>query len=90
MDPDLQAAYERLEEAIKDVCKLQEVEGTLTDWTVVTASLRIEPDGWGFTTIDTLVPGGGGGGQSPVHRVMGLLDYALTRCRAAVVFDEQR
>ncbi|TXJ75426.1 hypothetical protein E2C11_23220 [Streptomyces lavendulae] len=29
-----------------------------------------------------------GGGNVPYHRLMGLLDYALTRCRAAVASDD--
>lgn len=77
--PDLKAAYERLAAAIEEVARLEDAEGVITEWVVVYATQRYDADGDGLTQIGTLVPGGGG--DLPYHRLMGLLDYALTRCR---------
>lgn len=80
----LKAAYQRLEEAVLDVGRLEGFEGVLTEWVVVTSTQRFEAGG--ITQIGTLVPEGHG--QVPYHRLMGLLDYALTRMRAEVARDE--
>ncbi|MFJ9657603.1 hypothetical protein ACIRPR_06495 [Streptomyces griseoflavus] len=84
--PEAKAAYQRLRDAIEEVARLEGTEGVLTEWVVVTAHQRYDEDGDGITQIATLVPEGGG--QTPYHRLMGLLDYALTRCRAEVARDD--
>ncbi|MFJ1993080.1 hypothetical protein [Streptomyces asiaticus] len=84
--PELKAAYQRLEDAITDVGRLEGAEGVLTEWMVVTSLQRYDADGDGLTQIATLVPEGGS--QVPYHRLMGLLDYALTRMRAEVARDD--
>lgn len=80
-EPELKAAYQRLANAIEEVARLEEAEGVITEWTVVYATQRYDEDGDGLTQIGTLVPGDG---NLPYHRLMGLLDYALTRCRAEI------
>ncbi|MGW7359453.1 hypothetical protein ACWGI0_23175 [Streptomyces sp. NPDC054802] len=82
MSPELKTAYERLEIALRDVCLLEEFEGVMTEWIVVAAYQRFDDDGDGLTQIGTIVPSGSG--QTPYHRLMGLLDYALTRMRAEI------
>lgn len=79
------AAYCRLDEALREVLAVEEYEGLLTDWVVVVACQRIEPDGQGVTQVGTVLPDGGN--SLPYHRMMGLLDYALTRCRSEICED---
>lgn len=87
MEPERKAAYARLEEAIREVNELGGGEGVLTEWLVVTATHSYDDDGDVLTQIGKLLPGGGG--QVPYHHMMGLLDYALTRCRAEVATGEE-
>ena len=86
-DPDLKAAYERLAHSIEEVARLEGAEGVLTEWVVVSATQRFDDDGVGVTQVGITLPDGGG--QVPYHRVMGLLDYALTRYRADVAEAER-
>lgn len=81
-DPQLKAAYRRLEEAIDEVSGHEVFEGVRTEWVMVVASQQFDDDGDGITQVGTLLPDGGG--QVPYHRTLGLLDYALTRMRAEV------
>jgi len=81
-DTDLKTAYQRLEEAITEVGRLEGYEGVITEWVIVTAVTRFDDNGNGITQVGTLLPEGGG--QVPYHRVMGLLDYSLTLCRADI------
>jgi hypothetical protein len=76
------AAYERLAQAIEEVARNEGTLGVLTEWVVVFAAQRFDDDGDGLTQVGITLPDGGG--QVPYHRVMGLLDYALTRYRAEV------
>lgn len=85
-NPDLKAAYQRLAAAVEEVARLEEAEGVLTEWVVVYATQRFDDDGDGLTQIGTILPDSGG--SVPYHRMMGLLDYALTRCRAEVARDD--
>ncbi|MER5715698.1 hypothetical protein [Streptomyces sp. NPDC002132] len=85
-DPDLKAAYERLTKSIDEVARLEGAEGVITEWVIVFAVQRFDSDGDGITQVGITLPDGGG--QVPYHRVMGLLDYALTRCRADVAEAE--
>jgi hypothetical protein len=73
---DLNAAYERLADAITDVAQLEGTQGVLTEWVVVTSHQRYDDDGEQLVQIGQWLPGGGD--AVPYHRVMGLLDYALT------------
>jgi hypothetical protein len=84
--PELKAAYQRLAEAIDETARLEGAEGVLTEWTVIFATQRYDEDGDGITQVGTILPDGG---NVPYHRLMGLLDYALTRCRAAVASDDE-
>jgi hypothetical protein len=86
MNAEKKAAYQRLADAIETVARLEEAEGVLTEWVIVYATQRYDEDGDGITQIGTILPDGGGG--VPYHRLMGLLDYALTRCRAEVARDD--
>jgi hypothetical protein len=81
-EADLKAAYQRLDEAIRDAAKLEGADGVHAEWIVVYACQNFDDDGDALTQIGTLVPDGGG--HAPHHRLMGLLDYALTRMRAEV------
>ncbi|MER6844797.1 DUF7213 family protein [Streptomyces platensis] len=85
--PELKAAYQRLEEAIDEVTRLEGFEGVLVEWVIVAAAQRYDDDGDGITQVGVLVPDGGG--HVPYHRTMGLLDYALTRQRAEVARDDE-
>ncbi|HMG62448.1 MAG TPA: hypothetical protein VK599_05825 [Streptosporangiaceae bacterium] len=76
------AVYQRLQDAIEACARIEGAEGVLTDWTAVYATQRYDDDGDALTQIGRLTPIVGGG--VPYHRVVGLLDYALTRCRAEV------
>lgn len=82
MNAETKAAYQRLADAINEVAHLEEAEGVLTEWAVIFAAQRYDQDGDGITQVGTILPEGGGG--IPYHRLMGLLDYTLTRCRAEV------
>lgn len=86
MSDERKAAYRRLEEAIHEVCRVEDFEGVPIEWVIVAAFQRYDEDGGGITQVGSLLPDGGG--QVPYHRVMGLLDYALTRCRAEVARDD--
>lgn len=80
-NPELKAAYQRLAEAIRDVSQLEGAEGIITEWVVVTAHQSFDDDGDPTVQIGQWMPDGG---EVPYHRVMGLLDYALTMRRAAI------
>ncbi|MFD6490685.1 hypothetical protein [Streptomyces sp. NPDC060188] len=85
-NPELKAAYRRLEEAIEEVCRLEEFEGVPIEWVVIAASQRFDDDGDGISQVGTLLPGGGG--SVPHHRLMGLVDYVQTRLRAVAASDD--
>lgn len=85
MEPDLKAAYGRLEQAIHDVSACEGTEGVMTEWVVLTSHQKFDDDGDGVTEYGILLPEGGG--QTPHHRVMGLLDLQLTRMRAQAAED---
>ncbi len=80
---DERAAYQRLEDAIRDVAALKHAEGILTDWVVVGAFQRYEDDTH-LTQILRLTPPS----AVPYHRVMGLLDYATTLYRHEISEDQ--
>lgn len=82
---DLEAAYRRLEDVIREVSELSGFEGVLTEWVIVTRHQRFGDDGEGICQYGKLLPNGGG--QIPVHRVAGLLDFELTRLRAVIAED---
>ncbi|GAA0501071.1 hypothetical protein [Streptomyces olivaceiscleroticus] len=83
--PELRDAYQRLEDAITEVCHLEGFNGVLTEWVLVSAAQRYDEDGDGISQVGVLVPDGGG--QVGYHRLLGLLDYAQVRMRAEVAQD---
>lgn len=85
MPDEKKAAYRRLEEAIEEVCRLEEYEGVPIEWVVIAASQRFDGDS-GTTQVGTLLPEGGG--NVPFHRVMGLVDFVHTRLRAEAGRDD--
>ncbi|MFJ3083021.1 hypothetical protein ACIPJG_25155 [Streptomyces halstedii] len=85
-DDEEKAAYQRLEAAVEEVCRLEGYQGVLTEWVVIAASQRFDEDGDGITQVGTLLPGGGG--AIPHHRVMGLLDFIQARMRAEAARDD--
>lgn len=87
MSPELKDAYQRLAGAIEDTARLEGAQGVLTEWVVVFSTQRYDEDGDAVTQVGTTLPNGGG--EVPFHRLMGLLDYALTRCRAVVASDNE-
>lgn len=87
MTANMKAAYQRLETAIREITELEGFEGIMTEWVVVLATQRFDGDGDGISQVGRLMPEGHG--SVPYHRVMGLLDYALTLCRAEII-DGQR
>lgn len=74
-EPDLADAYRRLAEAVREVSSLEGAQGVLTEWVVVTAHQSYDDAGQPSVQIGQWMPDGG---EIPFHRVMGLLDYALT------------
>ncbi|MEV6014755.1 hypothetical protein [Streptomyces sp. NPDC051997] len=86
MTPEKKAAYQRLADAIDEVARLEEAHGVLSEWAVVYSTQRYDEDGDGITQVGTILPDGGG--SLPYHRLMGLLDFTLTRCRAEVARDD--
>lgn len=79
-EQDLREAYERLEQAIRDVTRLEEWEGLVTDWVVIAANQYFADNGRSMTGIGQILPDGGD--SVPDYRVVGLLDVALTARRA--------
>lgn len=80
--PELKAAYEALDTAIRDVTRLEEWEGLVTDWVVVAANQYFGDDGRGMTDVGHLLPDGGD--TIPHYRVLGLLDFAATATRSVI------
>jgi hypothetical protein len=85
MTDELKAAYERLGDAIQEVCQLQDYQGIPIEWVIVAAFQRFSDDGASITQVGTLLPDEGA--HVPRHRTIGLLDYALTAYRAKVASD---
>ncbi len=85
MTDELKAAYQRLEAAIQEVCKLQGFQGIPLEWVIVAAFQRYADDGTSIPQVGTLLPDGGA--HVPQHRTMGLLDWGLTAYRAKVAHD---
>lgn len=80
--PELKDAYERLDQAIREVTRLEEWDGLVTDWVVVAANQYFGDDGHGMTSVGQLLPNGGD--TVPVYRVMGLLDFAHSAYKNSV------
>jgi len=80
--PELKDAYERLDEIIREVVRLEEWDGLVTDWVVVAANQYFADDGRSMTSVGQLLPGGGD--SVPVYRVMGLLDFAHSAYQTSV------
>lgn len=80
--PEVKAAYEALDAAIRDVVRLEEWEGLVTDRVVVAANQFFDNDGRGMTDVGQLLPDGGN--TIPHYRVLGLLDYAATAFRSEI------
>lgn len=85
LDDEKKAAYRRLEEAVEEVCRLEEFQGVPIEWMVIAASQRFDGDE-AFTQVGTLLPDGGG--RVPFHRVLGLVDYVHARLRHTVAQDD--
>lgn len=71
--------YVDLEYAIKAELERIGAQGILTEWVVVTATTRYDDEG-PITQVGTILPGD----EVPFHRMMGLLDYALTLARSQI------
>lgn len=71
----LAEAYRQLAAAIREVSMLEGAKGILTDWIVVSAHQYYSDEGKARTQIGQWLPDGE---ELPYHRVMGLLDYAIT------------
>lgn len=80
-DDERKAVYEQLEDAIREVAEFEGAQGVMTEWIVVTAHQHFDEDGDGQVQIGQWVPVN----QVPYHRLMGLLDYALTMRRSEIV-----
>lgn len=85
-DEEKKDAYRRLEEAIEEVCRIEEFEGIPIEWIVIAASQKFDGEE-SFTQVGTLVPEGGG--RVPFHRLLGLIDYTHSRYRAEVMRDDE-
>lgn len=82
----LRDAYAKLDEAIQRVCEL-EADGEsahLVDWVVITASQFFQgDDAWSRTNM-LIDPAA----NTPFYRILGLLEFALTRARAECLRDD--
>lgn len=83
---ELKEARGRLDQAIRDVIRLEEWEGLVTDWVVIAANQYFDDDGRSMTAVGQLLPDGGD--SVPDYRVIGLLDVALTARRAEYAPEE--
>lgn len=81
MADDLKQAYQALEAAIQNVAQLEGAQGVLLEWVVVTAHQHYADNGDTKVQIGQWLPDGI---DVPYHRVMGLLDYALTMRRGEI------
>ncbi|MFD4830121.1 hypothetical protein ACFWPV_09740 [Streptomyces uncialis] len=84
--PELASAYQRLEAAIKEVAHLEEMSGVLAEWIVVASTIGYDSDGTPTAYTGALFPDDGT--PRPYHRLIGLLDYSLTRLRAHITSAE--
>lgn len=89
---ELHRAHSKLERCIADVARLEAAtrglpEAVVTEWIAVAASHGYDSDGDSVVQIHVLVPTGNGG--TPFHRLLGLIDYARTRMRNAILRDDQ-
>lgn len=87
----LHTAHRKLERCIAEVARLEGhtrglPDAVVTEWVTVAACHSYDADGDTVAQVVTLLPSSNGG--TPYHRLMGLLDYALTRCRAAILTDD--
>lgn len=76
----MKEAYERLDQAIRDVTRLDGWEGLVTDWVVIAANQYFADNGRSMTGVGQILPDGGD--TVPDYRIIGLLDVALTARRA--------
>jgi len=77
-EAELKAADEELAKAIEKHARITGLEGVMTEWVVVVGSQGYDDDSH-FSQVGTFTPD-----AMPYYRVMGLLDYALTRCRSKI------
>ena len=84
-DPVLKAAYRQLEDAILAVARLEGFDGILTEWVVLTSHHHFDDDGDTISQNGKLLPPG----LIPLHHVMGLLDFELTRLRAEAAREDE-
>lgn len=79
--PEQQAADDALTAAIQQCHEAYDWDaGVLTEYVVVTASMRWDDDGTGITAIGTIFRDS----NLPYHHALGLTDYASTRFRATI------
>lgn len=57
-----------------------------TEYVVVTSQQRFDDDGESLTAVGTLYRDGG---EVPIHRALGLIEYAATRMRKHIAEDEE-
>lgn len=57
-----------------------------TEYVVVTSQQRFDDDGEALTAVGTLYRDGG---EVPIHRALGLIEYAATRMRKHIADDEE-
>lgn len=88
LEPELKEAYERLDQAIREVTRLNDWEGLVTDWVVIAAHQFYADSGSSMTGVGQLLPEGGD--TVPDYRVIGLLDVALTARRAGYGPEESK
>lgn len=80
MTPELAAAYDRLEAAVKDVASKAGYEGLVTDWVCLAAVQTFDEQGEGWCSVARLLPDG----RIPYYRVLGLVDYAHAGLRSQI------
>ncbi|TBL44255.1 hypothetical protein EYA84_02095 [Verrucosispora sp. SN26_14.1] len=85
--PDQVAADEALTAAIEQALHAYS-DGepwVLTEYVVVTSQHRFDDDGEGLTAVGTLYRDG----DVPLHRALGLVDYAAVRMRKPAAEDDE-
>lgn len=77
--------YDDLVDAIGAAAALEGCEGLLTDWVVLVGYQQFQEDGSLLTTVGDLLPYPG---TQPLHRTLGLIDYAQAVLRHCAVAAE--
>jgi hypothetical protein len=86
--PEQVAADNALTDAIEQVARAYADDGeawVMSEYVVLTAQHRYDDEGDGLTAVGVLYRDG----DVPLHRALGLVDYAATRIRKLIATDDE-